>query len=295
MVDCGPETSVTLPFRGPAAGRLDACLVHIYPLGSAIGRRYKLGTDALVLGRSDACDVAIPDASVSRRHAHIEPHTGGYIVVDLDSTNGTFVNDVAIVGGRRLRDGDYLRVGNCIYRFLTGGNVEAEYHEEIYRLAIIDGLTGAFNHRSLCDFLERELARSARHRRPLSVALFDLDHFKRVNDKHGHLAGDAVLRGLADRLRPDVRREDLLARYGGEEFALVLVEADGPTARAAAERVRRQVGGRPFPFAGEELAVTVSVGVATTCGEELTPQELLKRADEKLYAAKRAGRDRVEA
>src|SRR5207247_11150600 len=128
----------------------------------------------------------ITDHSGSRRHARIELRADGFYAVDLESTNGTFVNDVPGAAGR-LKDGDYLRAGNCIYRFLAGGNVEAEYHEEIYRLTIIDALTEIHNKRYLLEFLERELARTTRYRRPLALILFDLDLFKKVNDEFGHL------------------------------------------------------------------------------------------------------------
>src|SRR5213079_1955127 len=131
------------------------------------------------------CEVRINDGSVSRRHARIDFTTEGYCVVDLQSTNGTFVNDVAVLRCK-LKDGDYLRVGNCIYRFLAGDNVEAEYHEEIYRLIIIDALTEIPNKRYLYEFLSRELARAQRHSRPLSLILFDIDRFKSVNDEMGH-------------------------------------------------------------------------------------------------------------
>lgn len=290
------ETLVTMPSRGLTAGRLEACLIHIYPSGTSIGRRYPLGSNTLVLGRGEGCDIRIQDHSVSRRHAQIEPTTDEYLVQDLGSTNGTFVNDVATTAARRLKDGDYLRVGNCIYRFLTGGNIESEYHEEIYRLTIIDGLTRVHNHRYLIDFLDREVARSGRHGRPLSVLMFDIDKFKGINDEHGHLCGDYVLRELSERLRHAVRREDLLARYGGEEFVQVLVEADRDQAMIAAERVRRVVADTAFQFESRSLPVTISVGVATTCGDtDMTTVGLLKSADEKLYAAKRAGRNQVVA
>src|SRR5262249_13639398 len=149
----------------------------------------------VVLGRGEDCDVRINDHSVSRRHARIEPSPEGYYAIDLQSTNGTFVNDVP-TDVATLKDGDYLRIGNCIYRFLGGGNVEAEYHEEIYRLTIIDALTGIHNKRFMMEFLDRELARSARHGRPLAVLILDIDHFKTVNDELGHLAGDQTLRDL---------------------------------------------------------------------------------------------------
>ncbi|HEY1191059.1 MAG TPA: GGDEF domain-containing protein [Gemmata sp.] len=272
-----------------------ACLVHIAPSGPQLGNRYFLGPRAVHIGRVEDCDIRTAEHSVSRRHARIEPAEGGHAVRDLGSTNGTAVNNTPIKEGTHpLKDGDYLQVGNVIYRYLAGGNIEAEYHEEIYRLAIQDGLTRLPNRRALDEFLEREVGRSRRHARPLSVLLLDLDRFKAVNDVHGHLCGDTVLRALADRLRAGVRVEDLCARYGGEEFAVVLVETDHATATEIAERLRAAVAAHPFRFENEELALTVSIGVATTWGDTAnTPSELLRVADSRLYQAKRGGRNRV--
>src|SRR6476469_3074216 len=148
--------------------RNEACVVHIYPKGSLLGRRYPLGDGSVLIGRNEDCLVQNTDASVSRYHARVELRDGTYHVTDLGSTNGTFVNNVPRTDWP-LDDGDYLRIGNCIYRFLAGGNVEAEYHEEIYRLTILDGLTQIHNGRYLNEFLAREVVRSQRHDRPLSV------------------------------------------------------------------------------------------------------------------------------
>src|SRR5215813_3800074 len=180
------ETWVTAPERPVSVSNRNACFVHIYPPGPGMGTRYPLGDAPLVLGRGSDCEIRINDHSVSRRHARIQPGADGYYAVDLQSTNGTYVNDVP-ASMYKLKDGDYLRVGNCIYRFLMGGNVEAEYHEEIYRLTIIDALTEIPNSRALMEFLDRELARSCRHNRPLALVMFDVDHFKLVNDDLGHL------------------------------------------------------------------------------------------------------------
>ncbi|HMC66043.1 MAG TPA: GGDEF domain-containing protein, partial [Gemmataceae bacterium] len=190
------DTWVTLPRRPTSADDRDACLVHIYPTGPDMGSRYRLGAQPAVLGRGDECEIRINDQSVSRRHARIEFGPEGFFAIDLQSTNGTFVNNSPITMAR-LADGDYLRVGNCIYRFLVGGNVETEYHEEIYRLTILDALTDIHNKRYLLEFLDRELARSARYRRPLALVMFDLDWFKKVNDELGHLGGDFTLREVA--------------------------------------------------------------------------------------------------
>ncbi len=272
----------------------EASLVYIYPTGPLIGTRYRLKGDTNVIGRNEDCQVCNTDTSVSRCHARIirDEHSQ-YFVQDLNSSNGTFVNNI-YQRDAALRDGDYLRVGNCIYRFLDGGNIENDYHEEIYRLTVIDGLTQIHNRRYLTEFLEREVSRTGRYGRSLSVVLLDIDHFKSVNDRLGHLAGDMALRELCNRVRTVIRTTDLLARYGGEEFAIVLPETDAAAARQIAEQIRLSTRGRPFTFNGVPYPLTVSAGVVTTRGEEgLTVANLLQQADENLYLAKTSGRDRV--
>jgi diguanylate cyclase (GGDEF)-like protein len=289
------DTWVTAPRRPVSSSNQDACLVYIYPTGSAMGTRYTLNSIPVVLGRAEECEIRVTDHSVSRRHARIETRPDGYYLVDLQSTNGSFINDVRVTD-TRLKDGDYLRIGTTIFRFLAGGNVEAEYHEEIHRLTIMDALTGAHNKRSLIEFLERELARSSRHARPLALLMMDVDLFKVINDEMGHLAGDFTLRELAACITSGVRREDLFARYGGEEFALVLVESTPEAAREVAERIRERVAQHPFEYEGRQFHLTVSIGVVTTPGEPgLTAQELIRRADDRLYQAKHAGRNCVVA
>ncbi len=289
------RTTETLRTAGPAlaANRGEACLVHIYPSGPSMGRRYPLNGVSVIIGRGADCGIQIDDHSVSRRHARIQPTEDGHVAVDLGSTNGTYVNNVPSAQ-QSLKDGDYLRVGNCIYRYLGGGNLEAEYHEEIYRLAIIDGLTEVPNKRYLLEFLNRELARSSRHERPLSLLLFDIDRFKAVNDERGHLCGDHVLRELASCVKSIVRTEELFARYGGEEFAIVLPECNLEKAASVAERVRALIEQHPFEYEGKAIPVTISIGVAAMTGtESLSALELIHKADEKLFEAKHGGRNRV--
>jgi diguanylate cyclase (GGDEF)-like protein len=289
------ETWVTAPDRLVSATRRDACVVHIYPTGPGMGTRYPLSDSPMVLGRGNDCDIRINDHSVSRRHARIQPGADGYYAVDLQSTNGTFVNDVP-ASICKLKDGDYLRVGNCIYRFLAGGNVEAEYHEEIYRLTIIDALTDIHNKRYLLEFLDRELSRSARYNRPLALILFDIDRFKSINDEHGHLGGDFTLREVGALVKATIRKEELFARYGGEEFVVVLPETTAEGGYAVAERIRSLIEKHPFQYEGKSYNVTISAGLAATNGDEaLTPTEILRQADEKLYQAKNEGRNRVVA
>ncbi|HVK10055.1 MAG TPA: GGDEF domain-containing protein [Gemmataceae bacterium] len=290
------DTVVQRADRPPVSSHRESCLVHIYPTGPWMGMRHTLSDKPLFVGRGEDCDIRVLDTSVSRRHVRIEKIANDYYVLDMQSTNGTYVNDKASVAGDpiALRDGDYLRVGNCIFRYLASGNVEADYHEEIYRLTIVDALTQIANARYYNEFLEREVLRTVRHHRPLSLVFFDIDRFKEINDRLGHLGGDFTLREVAACVKKVVRREDLFARYGGEEFALILIETGLSDALQVAERIRTLVEKHPFRFDDKVFNLTISLGVAECpLDGTATPRELTRRADENLYAAKRAGRNKV--
>jgi diguanylate cyclase (GGDEF)-like protein len=270
----------------------EACLVLVYPPGPDMGKRFPLQRNEVVLGRGSDCDIQVDRDSVSRRHARVFRNGEQWMVEDLGSTNGSYVNDVPVQRSI-LRDSDFLKIGAAIFKFLSGAGVEAAYHEEIYRMTIIDGLTGAHNKRSFLEFLEREIARCARHRRPLSLLMFDIDHFKAINDTHGHLTGDYVLKEMSKRLLGRIRREELLARYGGEEFACVLPETDNAGAMIFGEQIRRLVADEVFEYEGDRFPVTISVGVATVEGEDVDTTAFIKMADDNLYRAKREGRNKV--
>jgi two-component system cell cycle response regulator len=270
----------------------EACLVLVYPPGPDMGKRFPLQRNEVVLGRGSDCDIQVDRDSVSRRHARVFRNGEQWMVEDLGSTNGSYVNDVPVQRSI-LRDSDFLKIGAAIFKFLSGAGVEAAYHEEIYRMTIIDGLTGAHNKRSFLEFLEREIARCARHRRPLSLLMFDIDHFKTINDTHGHLTGDYVLKEMSKRLLGRIRREELLARYGGEEFACVLPETDNAGAMIFGEQIRRLVADEVFEYEGDRFPVTNSVGVATVEGEDVDTTAFIKMADDNLYRAKREGRNKV--
>jgi diguanylate cyclase (GGDEF)-like protein len=270
----------------------EACLVLVYPPGPDMGKRFPLQRNEVVLGRGSDCDIQVDRDSVSRRHARVFRNGEQWMFEDLGSTNGSYVNDVPVQRSI-LRDSDFLKIGAAIFKFLSGAGVEAAYHEEIYRMTIIDGLTGAHNKRSFLEFLEREIARCARHRRPLSLLMFDIDHFKSINDTHGHLTGDYVLKEMSKRLLGRIRREELLARYAGEEFATVLPETDNAGAMIFGEQIRRLVADEPFEYEGDRFPVTISVGVATVEGEDVDTTAFIKMADDNLYRAKREGRNKV--
>jgi diguanylate cyclase (GGDEF)-like protein len=265
----------------------DACLVVIY--GLELGRKYNLESPNVIIGRSSKSEIQIDQESVSRNHAKIINTGKSIILRDLGSTNGTYVND-QLIDEYVLKDGDFIKIGRTIFKFLSGGNIENAYHEEIYRLTTVDGLTQVFNRRYFLEQLEREVSRAKRYRRELSLILFDIDHFKQINDNFGHLAGDYVLKQLATVVKGKIRREDILARYGGEEFAIVLPEIDAHNAFGFAEKVRKLVEKAPFKFEDTKISVTVSIGVCT-CNEADDSAALIKRTDEKLYEAKGAGRN----
>jgi len=272
----------------------DACLVNLHPPGPDIGRRIPLLNAQYIVGRDSEAEFVVSRSSVSSRHAQLRvDDTGNWWVEDLNSTNGTFVNE-ARIKSKQLSDSDQVRFGDAIYKFLSGSNIESAYHEAIHNMAIQDGMTGIHNKRYFTEFLEREIAVCARHGHPLTLVMFDVDHFKRVNDSHGHLAGDAVLKELAARIRPRIRREDLFARYGGEEFACVLPSTALPGGIVFAEHLRTLIDERPCIFENATIAFTISLGVTTLHRETgVDTATLIKRADENLYVAKRSGRNRV--
>ncbi|MBA3452596.1 MAG: GGDEF domain-containing protein [Deltaproteobacteria bacterium] len=292
------EKEKTAFFQAPftqrkQSGTTDAVLVSIYPSGSTMGRRFALTKPEHSVGRHEDNDIALEGEGLSRRHARIYRDDLGWWIEDMQSTNGTHVNDHKITR-KQLEDGDLVRCGVAICKFLTGDNIESAYHEEIYRMSIMDGLTGVHNKRYFMEYLERELASSARQKTPLSLIMIDIDHFKKINDTHGHLAGDAALKEMCARLKPRIRTTDLLARYGGEEFAVVLPATDLDGAMLCAEVLRDMIAERPFTYDAIQIPATISLGVATVDhAAPGTATELIGRADLNLYEAKRSGRNRV--
>ncbi|MBK7971820.1 MAG: GGDEF domain-containing protein [Deltaproteobacteria bacterium] len=165
---------------------------------------------------------------------------------------------------------------------------------ELETAATTDPLTGVFNRRRFLDLAEAEVARARRYGHALSVIMFDLDHFKQINDRHGHHGGDQVLRVFPSRIDKHLRRNDTLGRLGGEEFAIVLPETDRGAAVAAAERVRAAIAAATIPVGSTAVALTLSAGCAELAPDDPDFDALLRRADAALYRAKRAGRNRVE-
>ena len=299
MSESEEKTRVTAIVQKPLGGgdggpKGNDCLVVIYTKEpSLLGRRFVLDTSPIRIGRGAENHIVLEGDSVSRRHAHFEQRSGAWWCVDDGSTNGSYVNDEQIMREAHLGNGDRIKIGPTIFKFLSGQDVEAQYHEEIYRMTIIDGLTQVHVKRYLLEALDKELMRARRHVRDLSFLMLDIDHFKKINDVHGHLAGDYVLKEVARIIQQRIRRDEVLARYGGEEFAVVLPETSLAGAVALAETLRQKVREHVFVFQADVIRVTISIGAALLADDDRTANDVLKRADTQLYAAKNGGRDRV--
>jgi diguanylate cyclase (GGDEF)-like protein len=267
------------------------CLVIIY--GKDLGRKFELYDEVVTIGREPENTISLNSDSVSRKHVQITYCKGDYLIEDLKSTNGTYLNDLQITKAK-LNNGDLVKIGEIVLKFLFSSDIEALYHEEIYRMTIFDGLTQIYNKRYALEFLEREVSRAKRHLRPLSLLMMDIDHFKKVNDTYGHLAGDSVLKELAYAVSERIRKEELFARFGGEEFIIILPESDLQGAVRFGEIVKQLVEKHPFSFEEVVIPVTVSIGVANfdPLVHEIAAK-LVEQADNNLYVAKNKGRNCV--
>jgi diguanylate cyclase (GGDEF)-like protein len=293
--DDRPTAEVDAPTQARQVERMASRgAVLIVLSGANVGRVIRLDVDAMTLGRDARCEACVPDEGMSRRHSRLTflPDRT-WEIRDLGSTNGTVVNGER-VERRVLRDGDRLLLGHTVLRFFAQADVDDEYLRQTYELSVRDGLTAAYNRRFFDDRLAAEAAFARRHRTLLSLLMVDIDHFKQVNDRHGHTAGDEVLREVAAAMRQRIRAEDVLARYVGEEFCLLARGIPPEGAFALAERLRRGVEGLVVKHGWSRISVTVSVGAATVHGHPgLREEALLEAADRLLYEAKEAGRNRT--
>ena len=247
--------------------------------GKPLGKRFPITPPQIVIGRSSDVEVSIDSPHISRKHAILKVQDGKIIVEDLGSTNGTFVNDAKIGHPVILKEGDHIRCGKTIFKFLPKGSVEAFYHEDIHGMAHTDGLTKVFNRMHFLDCLR-----------------IDIDNFKNINDTYGHQAGDYILQETCRIIKTNIlRSEDQIGRYGGEEFTILLTDTPLHEGSDVAERVRKAIESYSFEFEDKKIDVTISAGIATLTEEDDDPVEIIRRADEALYDAKRSGRNRVVA
>jgi diguanylate cyclase (GGDEF)-like protein len=282
-----------------ATGPKRPCLVMI--AGQRLGEIFPIADGGaageLLIGRDGDMHLRLDgDESVSRRHAAVKVEADGNARVrDLGSANGTWVDGRRIEGEAVLREGQKIRVGQTVVlKFALYDQLEELAQRQLLEAALRDGLTRAFNRRYFLQRLSAEIRFAERHSQALALLMIDIDHFKELNDNHGHPAGDLVLRWMVDVLIDALRAEDVVARYGGEEFAILMRGISPDHARTVADRLRKTV---EVANPGPNLKVTVSIGLALYPLNEKTEDpatKLVELADAALYRAKQAGRNRVE-
>ncbi len=280
--------------RQEVAERNQAYVIVI--AGPHTGKMFKIDSSDTVMGRSPRVDLQLQDVGVSRTHARIFRVNDQVFVEDLQSANGTYLNGERLAMTQQLRDGDKITLGSTtILKFTYHDKLDEDYQKRMFEAALRDGLTNAFNKKYFLNHLDSEFSYAKRHGSHLSLVIFDVDHFKHVNDTYGHLAGDHILTKLASLAMNSVRSEDTFARYGGEEFAIVARGSTMFQSYQLAERLRKEVDAYSFVHHTSEIPVTISVGVASFPEIQVeTVPELIEAADRALYAAKNAGRNRTE-
>jgi two-component system cell cycle response regulator len=294
--DSSEKTAIVRP--GQLLGQSTQTAAHqpylIVIAGKQMGKQYKVDAET-VIGRSPDCQVQIEDDGVSRRHAKVVLEGLVYVLMDNGSTNGTFANSKR-VDRHDLQNGDKIQIGsNTILKFTLQDSLEEQAQRQLYDSATKDALTGAYNKKFFAERLKTEHAFHFRRAGPMSLVLFDIDFFKKVNDTYGHLAGDFVLKKISAVVAGQLREEDVFARYGGEEFGIILRETSAERAFIIAERVRRAVESTKFTFEDKVIPVTISMGSASLdIKKHPDAKSLLKESDDLLYKAKRAGRNRTE-
>jgi two-component system cell cycle response regulator len=262
--------------------------------GTNVGEMHKIEGPEMVIGRAASATVRLNDDGISRRHCRVLAIGGQVIIEDLGSANGTLVNG-EMIQHHALKEGDKIRLGaTTTLKFTYQDKLDESFQQQMIDAALRDGLTRCYNKKFFQDRLETEFAYAKRHRTVLSLVMYDVDYFKRVNDTYGHLAGDAVLVHLARITQATIRTEDVLARYGGEEFAVICRGTPLLNAGVLGERLRTRVETENFDYQGTRLPVTISVGVAALPEANVAaPSELVRDADSALYEAKKSGRNRV--
>ena len=263
--------------------------------GTQVGQLHKIAKSRTVVGRSPDADIRIVDDGISREHVEILLDGESVSIRDLGSTNGTYRNGARVEAGE-VTDGDKISLGSTtILKFTYQDGIDEAYEQRFYRSALLDGLTKALKREFFLERLDGEVAFSVRHSSPLTLILWDLDHFKAVNDHYGHPVGDLILAATAQAVTRAIRREDVFGRYGGEEFALSCRATSLGGALRTSERLRKAIEGTAVDIGSASVSVTASFGVATCpSGGISTSTELVAAADAALYKAKRSGRNRVE-
>ncbi len=272
-----------------------ACLILIR--GTPQGHRYFITEDEMIIGRDPSADISIPDQSISRKHAKISREGGVVKIEDLGSSNGTDINGKKLAAGHvsKLAKEDMIKLGNSIVKYLPAGELEIVFYGNLNQAANTDPLTRCFNKGYFLEAIDAEVKRAKALSTSLSLIFFDLDHFKKVNDTHGHEGGDFVLKEFTNLVRNSgvIKPKEIFARYGGEEFCLLMPGATAQDAAKSAETLRGKVQSHPYIYEGKSIPVTTSLGVAELTTDMENASEFIKAADKALYESKQGGRNRV--
>lgn len=263
--------------------------------GSAAGLVIPVDDQKTVIGRGSECNARILDQGLSRKHGAFYRRQGDLFFRDLESTNGSFMEQNPVSGEVRVENGARLQLGRTLIRAHLRSPKEVEAVQKLYESSVRDPLTGLYNRRHLDERIASEFAYAVRHRTALSCLVLDIDHFKKVNDTWGHAAGDAVLKAFAEFIQSAVRTEDVVGRYGGEEIVVLLRGVGAQGAEILSHRMRAGVEAMVTNYDSHEIKITTSIGVASWEPTNPFPdaQALFNTADECVYRAKHAGRNLV--
>ncbi len=274
------------------AAEKQACLLVVG--GELNGTLFDLTTEEITVGRSPECTIPLEFNGISRQHFKLVLTEEKCILHDLGSSNGTFLNNQKVESSIEVNKGDHIKIGSIALKYLPKGDPERLTYDKLHKEANTDGLTQCYNKTYFNNQLNIEVKKSKLTGSPLSLIIFDLDHFKKLNDNFGHDAGDYVLKEKAQLLRDNgIRKGDVFGRYGGEEFVVLLPKTNLKQAFEIAERLRKLIETHNFEYDGKKLPVTASIGVADYRQGVNTGTDLFKRADDAVYKSKENGRNQV--
>ena len=286
----------TLKLRLDEVKKLPPAVVMLMGPQGLMGKQWLVERSEIIIGRDPTADIFVDEKSISKRHAKLVLDGTQVNIVDLQSTNGTEVAGRKVPANKpiSLQNDVKIKLGSVIFKFLSSGNIESVSLGASNDRGNIDSLTQILNKAALTQAMEESFRKARLAETNLSMVVFDLDHFKKVNDTYGHQAGDYVLREVANVVKNGlIRASDAFGRYGGEEFVVVLFGSNLQRACDIAERIRSTVEKHSFVFSGTKIAVTVSVGVAALEPAMPNYEALFEKADKAAYASKHAGRNRV--
>lgn len=274
-----PRHQVIYPGYAPKV--LSACLVTIHSREPAsVGKRFQLDRSLTRIGRGSDNHIILDDDSVSRCHALLEQRGARWLVLDIGSSNGTYVNGMRVDREVFLSNHDRVIFGPTIFRFLSGTNVDSQYYEEMMRLSTRDGLTDTRNKRYFLEALDLEIGNCRRLQRELTIVLFQVDHLARINEEHGYLTEDFVFMEVAPLALARLAAGEVCARLEGGSFAFLLPDRSLSFAEALAAAFQHQVSRHNFLFQGRRIDVSIQISVTLLQESDADAAALLKRAEE---------------